>query len=358
MQKVIIYAALFLLLASFASAVPVINSITVETGFERSLEIKFNASSDVNLTSYKLLRVTDNVTVASSPLSGTHLTDFYRDSDVNVVDTYTYRLTITDASGQSVDAEASAKLDIDAPTITSPLTISSNKKTLTVTTNEPAICAYGLTSNATKIISQSPKTEHVADIPELKEGQNAIYIICTDPYNNEFKSPLIIAFTYDGTKPSKPGIDAKEEAGSLKLTWSASTDASGIKEYRIYKSTESGSVFSSSPQTTTELSYTDNPQQTTFYGIGAVDNAGNEERSDVLEIKKGTQPAPVEQPQVQPAEEPKPADTEKKSGFRMAYLAWLVFIIIVIWILLRFRRQKQDKFGLNNYLHQRRKRFG
>ena len=366
MKRVVAYLALFLALSYFVSASPTIDFITVTPSFERSLEIKFNASSSVNLTSFTLIRANDNTQIASLPLSGDHVSDFYRDSDVNVVDTYTYVLTVWDASGENTILNASGKVDVDAPQITSPSKILSNMNKIDITTDEPAKCSYGYNPDALTPFSTNGSTEHIAtDVTGLNQGANTIYVLCADIYGNEMQKATTIEFDYDLKKPSKPVLTVAVDNGTAKLSWLPSTDENGIKEYRVYKSTDETNVFtSSSPQSTTELSFSEAISQTTYYAVGAVDAAGNEERSDSTGVAVSGQPAAQAQTTSAPAVTPQQTATEptassgKKSGFRLAYLAWIVFVIIIIWIIIRYNKQKTDKFGLDSYIHDRRRRFG
>ncbi|MES2970856.1 MAG: fibronectin type III domain-containing protein [Patescibacteria group bacterium] len=80
----------------------------------------------------------------------------------------------------------------------------------------------------------------------------------------------------DTTRPSTPGSFAATalSATQAKLTWTASTDASGIKEYLIYRQTGTTGQFMNIA-TTTNLSYTDSVSASTtyYYYVIAKDNS-------------------------------------------------------------------------------------
>ena len=90
----------------------------------------------------------------------------------------------------------------------------------------------------------------------------------------------------DTTPPTTPGSPAGTTTpGTVNLTWTASTDASGIAYYHVYRSTSSGFTPGAGNEVgqTTQLSYTDNgdgttnglPSNTYYYKLIAQDTAGN-----------------------------------------------------------------------------------
>jgi RHS repeat-associated protein len=90
----------------------------------------------------------------------------------------------------------------------------------------------------------------------------------------------------DTTPPTTPGSPAATATpGTATLSWTASTDASGIAYYHVYRSTTSGFTPGSGNEIgqTTQLTYTDNgdgttnglPANTYYYKVIAQDTASN-----------------------------------------------------------------------------------
>ncbi len=124
------------------------------------------------------------------------------------------------------------------------------------------------------------------------QGDKIIYVEARsedDPYLITRES---FEFELDSKAPTIPSnIEVLEQAnGSLKLSWTSSTDVngSGLEEYRIYYS-ESESVSKSSQYMTSsdeEYIFNPNEDKTFYFKISAIDEALNE--SDLSSIASGT----------------------------------------------------------------------
>ena len=85
----------------------------------------------------------------------------------------------------------------------------------------------------------------------------------------------------DATAPTTPtGVAAAVENQSVGLSWAASTDTVGVKEYQVYRSATGGfapSKASKIADVTSGTAYTDaaRPAGTWYYRVVAVDAAGN-----------------------------------------------------------------------------------
>lgn len=104
-------------------------------------------------------------------------------------------------------------------------------------------------------------------------------------YSNPAKAP-------DGLAPTTPGTPTVTAAGSsaLSLSWNASTDASGIAEYIIYRSTTLGGTYTEVGRALTNLfTDTDLPASTTrYYKIRAVDASPQANQSAQSAAGSGT----------------------------------------------------------------------
>ena len=92
------------------------------------------------------------------------------------------------------------------------------------------------------------------------------------------KAPAVVV---DATAPTTPtGVAAAVENQSVGLSWAASTDTVGVKEYQVYRSATGGfapSTASKIADVTSGTLYSDRarPAGTWYYRVVAVDGAGN-----------------------------------------------------------------------------------
>ena len=92
-------------------------------------------------------------------------------------------------------------------------------------------------------------------------------------------TPLLVAAETDTTAPSVPAnlTAAAPSSSSINLTWSASTDASGVQGYKIYRAT-APSTNTVQVATTTGTTYQDTGLTAStnyMYSVAAYDGAGN-----------------------------------------------------------------------------------
>ena len=130
------------------------------------------------------------------------------------------------------------------------------------------------TAGSGKITVQTPATANLAP-----PGDYLLFLVNSNgvPSTGSF---IRLSATGDVTPPTSPtNLAGTATPGQVVLNWSGSTDASGIANYEVYRSTTSG--FTPGPgnrigQPTT-TSYTDigRPAGTYYYKVAAVDNAGN-----------------------------------------------------------------------------------
>src|SRR5262249_41943132 len=130
------------------------------------------------------------------------------------------------------------------------------------------------TASAGKISVQAPANANLAP-----PGDYMLFIVNNNGVPSTGKI-IDISSSGDTTPPSTPsGLTATVGQGQVSLSWTASTDASGVDHYNVYRSTTSGFTPSSANQigTAPEATYTDVgvTAGTYFYKVVAVDTPGN-----------------------------------------------------------------------------------
>lgn len=81
----------------------------------------------------------------------------------------------------------------------------------------------------------------------------------------------------DTTAPTKPTLSASATTSAINLSWTASSDASGIAKYYVYRSTSGTTAAVIAEKTASTLTHSDttaSPGQAYSYYVQAVDNAG------------------------------------------------------------------------------------
>jgi fibronectin type 3 domain-containing protein len=127
-----------------------------------------------------------------------------------------------------------------------------------------------------KVTVQAPATANLAP-----PGDYMLYLVDTNGVPS-FGNFIRLSATGDSTPPTAPsGLAATPGAGQVSLTWTASTDASGIAGYSVYRSTTSGFTPSTANRIVqlsgTGTSYTDIgvTAGTYYYKVTADDTPGN-----------------------------------------------------------------------------------
>ncbi|MFH1642525.1 MAG: Ig-like domain-containing protein, partial [Nanoarchaeota archaeon] len=205
---------------------------------------------------------------------------------------YTFTIVCVDLAGLSSDVSTLViSVDKQAPTVidsTPENGFYNEGPEITVTTDEDAICRWGINDASMDNMPEANEFETQADIPEdligttLKEGVNAFYIRCKDSINNEMDNSALIIFTYDTEKPQSSVAVLQEygQSTEITLTWSGS-DSSGISSYNLQESTDGEEWDSIGTFDANTLSTTITRGEGTYYYLTiAIDNAGNEESKD------------------------------------------------------------------------------
>ena len=110
-------------------------------------------------------------------------------------------------------------------------------------------------------------------------GARSVFVTLKDTLGNITAAPATDAITLDTTVPTGGVLTVTPLVASLKLTWTASTDAGGVESYRIFAGATTPADCSGTPvgtattTTFTHLSLVNN--QAVAYRVCPVDRAGN-----------------------------------------------------------------------------------
>ena len=195
---------------------------------------------------------------------------------------HTITVVATDSQGQSTSSSESVNVNnyVGCTAVTSaPSALTAQSNTYSSITlrwssgSIPSNCSlshYNLYQNGQLIAqpSSSPFT--------LNANPNSIYdfsLTESDSFGTSGSTTLSVTTPADTIPPTNPVNPVASVKGSnqVVISWGASTDSSGIANYRIYRN---GQFLGS----TSSLSYTDNsvsPNTTYTYLVSAVDNLGN-----------------------------------------------------------------------------------
>ncbi len=242
------------------------------------IRISFTISGEPLAKSYTLFR--DSLVLRQRSIQGDPFSDLHDDLETENKREYTYTLKIYGADNSVVgERTLRATADSEAPQVISERKILSKLNTVTVWTNEDAICKAGVSSTNLLLMDGREKVHSLR--MGLVNGLNMIYILCEDSFGNAMRSQKMIEYTYDVIPPGQiKKIDAiNSMPGSVAISWLAARDANGIKEYRIYKRID-GEEKSTFIGRTNATSYADRSGlregKTYIYSVSPVDNADNE----------------------------------------------------------------------------------
>jgi len=182
------------------------------------------------------------------------------------------KIEISIADGNNYTNSATPKLEI---------TCSSNVDRIWLSCN-------GVTFDAGYSVDDTEFTINSFNFTTLNYGchgtvneEKAIYVKARDKDNVSLESVAFDTIIFDNFPPSIPtNLKAISQSnGSIKLTWNDSDDnSSGLDYYKIYYSTTNNVSKSSSFITSSSESYvfTSEVDSNYFFGISAIDKAGNE----------------------------------------------------------------------------------
>lgn len=247
-----------------------------------SVPIDVNAASAPGISqvgiSYVVIKVDGTIiaTDTSAPYTASWNTENYTNGS------HTITVVATDSQGQSTSSSETVNVNnyVGCTAVTSaPSALMAQSNTYSSITLKwssgsiPSNCSlshYNLYQNGQLIAQPSSSTF------TLNANPNSIYnfsLTESDSFGTSGSTTLSVTTPADTIPPANPvnPIVSVKGSNQVVISWGASTDSSGIANYRIYRN---GQFLGS----TSSLSYTDNsvsPNTTYTYLVSAVDNLGN-----------------------------------------------------------------------------------
>jgi fibronectin type 3 domain-containing protein len=252
------------------------------------------ATDDVGVLRYNVHRgATAGFTPTTANRIAQPLGTSYTDTGLNA-GTYYYKVTAEDAAGNvgAASNEASAAIaDTTPPTAPGALTATLAGATANLnwiaSTDDVGVVRYdvhrgttsGFTPTAANRIAQPTGTNY-ADAA-LAVGTYYYKVIAEDGAGNLSTASNQVTLTVaDATAPTAPsGLAANTTAGSVALSWTASTDDVGVARYNVHRGATAGFTPTAANRIAqpTGTGYTDGsvPPGTYYYKVTAEDAAGN-----------------------------------------------------------------------------------
>ncbi len=352
MKRLILLSLITLISINIAFADPAIDSFKGKSILGGIVELSWTVSDAADSLDYlELYRGSEFI--KQFDLTGGKFSDIYNDRSATPGDTYDYKIIVYNTNGNKVESQIQVVVDATPPKLTSPKQIITNQKTITIETDENTICIGGFKGSNLTLLEGSEKSHPLS--AEFVDGQNIVSVVCSDESSNEFAAPEDLTVIYDTAKPSKPSLNVNVEGSTAKLSWDAASDQNGINKYNVYRSSGDG-VFDEIASVT-ESHYEEAAQSGSVqYVVGAMDNAGNEERSDVKGIGSGNAKSsapPIQAAAVADVTNQAAQSPGKKKSF--GTVLWALFIAAAGICIFTYYRKKQDRLGLNSYLNRRSK---
>ncbi|MEW9700747.1 glycosyl hydrolase [Paenibacillus sp. SI8] len=246
-----------------------------------SATLNWAASTDnVGVTGYEILR--------NGSVIGTSATTSYTDNGLAASTSYSYTIIAYDAAGNrssassalSVTTTAATGTDTQAPTTPTNLSTTNTNASITLSwtpsTDNIGVAGYDILRAGIKIASTTS-----TNFTDVGLNVNTNYIYSVKAYdaagNRSAATPEVNVTTGssggDTQPPTAPSnvTNPSKTSSSLTLSWTASTDNTGVTGYEILRN---GSVIGTSA--TTSFTNSDLAAETTYsYTIIAYDAAGN-----------------------------------------------------------------------------------
>jgi uncharacterized repeat protein (TIGR03806 family) len=266
---------------------------TAVVGSSTQISITWSASIDASgISAYRVFR--NGAQITTTPTTN------YTDNGLAPATTYTYTIVALDAANppnaSAASTGASATTNVAAPDTTPPaaptnvnaaaLSDTSIRVTWTPSTDPSGIREYRIFRNggATAIATvASPGVAHT-DTALTANTTYTYTVIAVDnaPAQNASLPSLAASATTnaappppDATPPTPPGGFTATVTGttSIRLNWTASTDTSGIAEYRLFRAGVAAPIATLNANTFTFTDTGLTPSTLYSYSIFAVDNA-------------------------------------------------------------------------------------
>ncbi len=350
-RRLSVFLLVFLTQIAAVLAAPAINSFKIDYSMPGEIQLSWDVNDTVNLYSIQIYQ--GNSQIYNTVVTGQHDEDLYQMTNDNL--NHTYTIVAYDIFNYSAQKTINEIIQTNPPIVQSPLSIISNQKTYSFTTNEPAICMVGLSqSNMVKSNNGTYVQNHTIDLP-FGNGQNNIFIQCIDEQNNEMNGFFVVSYIYDTTNPSAVSNITENEN---RLSWLPATDNNGVDYYVIYNTL--GSIAR------TYQTYWDVTTNDSTFFISAVDKAGNEggktgfnmARAQLLNENYSPQNTPATQKSITSVQ-PNATEEQKQVSNLISEIGKIIIIIIgiiiVIFVGVRLYEHKIDPHGFRRYMKKRRK---
>jgi chitodextrinase len=165
----------------------------------------------------------------------------------------------------------------------------------TASTDNKGIARYDVYRNGLKVGSVYNPATTYADVSGLSYGTSYSYAVtAVDAAGNtsaKSTSVSVVTPTADTVAPTAPSAlsSPSQTLTSIALTWNASSDNTGIAEYRIYQLSGQKNTYTTLVASTTATNFTvNNLKRGTSYSfyVVAIDTAGNQSPpSTTLNVK-------------------------------------------------------------------------
>jgi len=268
-------------------------------------DVSWNANTEPDLASYKIYYGTSSRTGIDPKVCGA----CGYSSNINVGNvtshvfsgltdgqTYYFSVSAIDNSGNESSFSSEVSKPIPVPDTTPPVRSSGSPTTqlaanttqanLSLTTNENATCKYSTSAGTAyfsmaNTFSTTGNLSHSTVVSGLQNSQSyQYYIKCMDTSDNPNSDDYTISFSVassppvsDTSAPSTPTNLAATAVSSsqINLSWTASTDNTGVTGYRIYREGVQIAISTTNSYSNTGL----NSSTTYLYTVAAYDAAGN-----------------------------------------------------------------------------------
>ena len=252
------------------------NNVNAQAVSMTQINLTWNASTDnVAVAGYNIHRNGNKI--------GTSTSTSYNDTGLSASTSYTYKISAYDAknneSAESSSAQATTNSDTQKPTVpagltATPISMTEIDLSWSASADNVGAAGYKIFRNGTQIGTAT--TVSYKDSGLVKSTSYSYAVVSYDAAGNQSaQTPAVVAATLaDTQKPTVPGnlTATPVSMSEINLSWSASTDNTGIAGYNVYRNGEK-------IKTMEEITFKDSGlvQNTAYrYSVSAIDGDGNE----------------------------------------------------------------------------------
>jgi chitodextrinase len=240
------------------------------------------ATDNVAVAGYNVYRNGNQIATVSSGTT-------YIDSGRSDATTYSYTVAAFDTTGNVSERSAAAAAttpDSTAPSQPTTLTATAvNASEVDLTwqpaTDNVAVSGYQLYRNNVPLVTLSSPIRSYQDFSVSAQTHYTYAVAALDAANNQSAQSAAASVTTPGLPPpdtTPPSVPASltattQSGGAIQLSWSASTDDTGVAGYHIFRN---GQALATVPATATSCADTGLTDATSYsYTVNAYDAAGN-----------------------------------------------------------------------------------